>query len=90
MGWVVREGGGRTFLMMFQSAMGAPGPLCSRVRPWRVRTEAPASAQSLAYCSVLASSSKRRILHVTGMPRFLCSLWMSEYTSGKSSMRNEP
>ena len=59
-----------TLRMIFQSARGALGPLCSRVRPWIVSTDAPASAQSLAYCSVRLSSS---------------NLEMRAKTSGRSS-----
>lgn len=63
-----------TALIKLQSATPVNGPFCSLVLPWTVSIWQPAFSSICAYFMVLFKSSNRRILHVTGTAKFLCSV----------------
>lgn len=79
-----------TALIKFQSATPVNGPFCSLVLPWTVSIWQPAVWSICAYFMVLFKSSNRRILHVTGIAKFLCSvLTINKKTQQRKKMREK-
>mmetsp|Transcript_6061 Transcript_6061/g.15462 ORF Transcript_6061/g.15462 Transcript_6061/m.15462 type:complete len:243 (+) Transcript_6061:193-921(+) len=77
-------------LMASQSAMPVSCPFCLIVRPCTVSIWQPDASIILAYSTDLATSSKTRILHVTGTVSPSCSFFTKLDTRSQSSMRKAP